>query len=516
MKPNPLSQSRKSLGLAVAVTLIGSACPVMAQVTLLQSDPSGTFSFNTGANWSDGFAPSAGKTYSVTGTSDTTFTLRAPLDATFAGDSLSINNRGLLAWAPPGSTGTPTGTLTINNLILNGGAISNFRTGGTLILAGNISVQAQTTLNIGSTANATARNMTLNAPITGSSRLRVSAAGTGSNVLTVNGNNSNFSGGFELLNGDAAKNTITVGHANALGSGATTVTQGILNLNGYSVSIGGLAGANASNSFVQNNSSTPATLTVNSSADTSYAGVIRNGTGDVALTKSGAATLTLGGANTYTGATTVEGGTLNITGSTAAASTVSVGGVDASGTPRLAGSGTVNGAVTLKSAGGGAVGVLNAGDATLPNTVGTLALGDNLTFESGSIFEWDVTNATGYDRLTGQAGKSLSGTGAVFTIITGTDYADVFWNTNRIWTDIFSGFGTIDDWDNMFTSIAGDQITWTDNKGVVGNINPGGDGGYFTLNATSLTWTAIPEPSTALGGLLLTAGLLRRRRQGKV
>ena len=310
MKKILLPQARHFLSRAAAVTLLGSACPVMAQVTLLQSDPTGTFSFNSDANWSDGLAPSAGKTYSVTGTSDTTFILRAPQNGTFAGDSLSINNRGSLAWAPPGSTGTPTGTLTINNFILNGGSIANFRTGGTLILAGNISVTAESTLQIGSTANTTPRNMTLNASINGSSRLRVNASGTGSNVLTVNGDNSNFSGGFELLGGSGSNNTTTVGHAKALGTGTTTVTQGILNLNGYSVSIGGLAGTNASDSFVQNNSGTAAVLTVNSSADTSYAGVIRNGTGNVALTKSGAATLTLGGANSYTGTTTIGAGTL--------------------------------------------------------------------------------------------------------------------------------------------------------------------------------------------------------------
>ena len=39
-------------------------------------------------------------------------------------------------------------------------------------------------------------------------------------------------------------------------------------------------------------------------------------------------------------------------------------------------------------------------------------------------------------------------------------------------------------------------------------------GGSFSFDATQgqLVWTAIPEPSTALAGLLLTAGLLRRRR----
>jgi hypothetical protein len=137
----------------------------------------------------------------------------------------------------------------------------------------------------------------------------------------------------------------------------------------------------------------------------------------------------------------------------------------------------------------------------------------NLTYSSASIFQWDVTNASTYDKVTGQSGKTLGGSGAIFNIISSTDYTDAFWDTNRQWTDIFSSFGTSTAWNTLFTSITGPGITWIDNKGVVGNINPGGDGGYFTLSASSLNWTAIPEPTTALAGLLLTAGLLRRRRK---
>ena len=36
--------------------------------------------------------------------------------------------------------------------------------------------------------------------------------------------------------------------------------------------------------------------------------------------------------------------------------------------------------------------------------------------------------------------------------------------------------------------------------------------GHFTISGSSLTWTAVPEPTSALAGLLLGAGLLRRRR----
>ena len=43
-----------------------------------------------------------------------------------------------------------------------------------------------------------------------------------------------------------------------------------------------------------------------------------------------------------------------------------------------------------------------------------------------------------------------------------------------------------------------------------GNV---GTEGYFTFSGTStLNWTAVPEPTSALAGILITAGLLRRRR----
>lgn len=40
----------------------------------------------------------------------------------------------------------------------------------------------------------------------------------------------------------------------------------------------------------------------------------------------------------------------------------------------------------------------------------------------------------------------------------------------------------------------------------------GGLSGSFTLNSDSLQFTAIPEPASAVVGILLGLGLLRRRR----
>ncbi|MEO8615888.1 MAG: MYXO-CTERM sorting domain-containing protein, partial [Luteolibacter sp.] len=39
-----------------------------------------------------------------------------------------------------------------------------------------------------------------------------------------------------------------------------------------------------------------------------------------------------------------------------------------------------------------------------------------------------------------------------------------------------------------------------------------GQGTFSFSGGTTVTWTAVPEPTSSLAGLLLGAGLLRRRR----
>lgn len=50
------------------------------------------------------------------------------------------------------------------------------------------------------------------------------------------------------------------------------------------------------------------------------------------------------------------------------------------------------------------------------------------------------------------------------------------------------------------------------NSGGVWSLASGGNTWQFTQSSGDLAFTAVPEPTSALAGLLLTVGLLRRRR----
>lgn len=189
--------------------------------------------------------------------------------------------------------------------------------------------------------------------------------------------------------------------------------------------------------------------------------------------------LVLSGTNTYDGTTAVNAWMLVVSGNQSAAN----GAVTIASGATLAGEGTIGGATTVS-------GTHAPGD----GGVGTQAVSGTLTYNSGSIFEWNVTSDSSYDKVTGIS--SLSGSGGIFNVVE-TNIASGFWDDPQTFPSVFNT-GTLN---SVFSSFQFNGAALTD--GVV----PGQ--GTFTFNGSSEQWTPIPELSNLLIGGPLGAG--RRR-----
>lgn len=254
-------------------------------------------------------------------------------------------------------------------------------------------------------------------------------------------------------------------------------------------------------------------------ASTEYSGGI-SGNGNII--KAGTGRWNLTGTNLYTGTTTVSGGNLAVNGSTASNSGV----VNVLSGAILSGNGTVGGLTTIQSGGTHAVG----------NSVGLQEFDQGTTYNTGSIFEWELGSKVSTQSgglLPGEgavtAGTAVRGTnfdavdvtgsttiqsGAIFKIVLGEAFdriGSAFWDTRQVW-EVFNTTGTQTGVFNTF------QIWDTSGQITAASVKPG----YFSFGwgtdslgaeAGNLIWTPIPEPGNALVGLILGAGLLKRRRK---
>lgn len=244
-----------------------------------------------------------------------------------------------------------------------------------------------------------------------------------------------------------------------------------------------------------------------------------SGTGSIV--KNETTTLTFNANNTYTGPTTINAGTLTLaaTGSIAASSAIDIksgatfnvsavsGGWALGASQTLKGAGRVTGAATI-------VGTHAPGN----DSIGKQAFSGNLSYSSASLFAWELapnktgnsvgTRGTNYDAV--NVGGTLSGTDAVFkAILTTGSFSDAFWSSERTWNNIFTN--TTETTPLSFAGIFSRGIEyWEGSTNVTSTVN---NLGRFTLSGSTLTWSAVPEPSSTLGGLLLLAGLMRRRRE---
>ena len=317
--------------------------------------------------------------------------------------------------------------------------------------------------------------------------------------ITWTGSTSTWSSATSVTNWDRSSNTTWFNHGDSVTFGSTGV--GTILIEAAGITAGNLT-FSSSGYTIQSNILTLAgaasTVNVITSGHVATVNSIVSGSGG--LTKTGAGTLILGGANDYSGATLVSAGKLVVT------DTIGSSAVIVSGSGAVLASDTVatiGSTLTIQS---GAI--LAVGDAANASTATATVIGAT-TFSNDSIFSWDINNAgTSYDKLVTSSlvdGDAVGG--AVFRIVAAdATFASTFWKTSQTWTDIFttSGSAGIDNWATIF----GNAVSVVDNS--FGSITP--VGGSFSVSGSTLTWSAVPEPTSALAGLLITAGLLRRRR----
>jgi len=211
-------------------------------IPLTGNDPANTSSFNSSGLWQNGAAPTPDNGY-YTGAN----VLRTPTDTnsyTFAGGALSIDQYGFTGNVGGRLLikGTGPATITIPNLILNGGLMdyANAADGATKTLEGNILLNSGITSYIGSLSSET---FIINSTITGSGDVQFGGANINGNadtsVVALFGTNT-YSGktvvatGTLLVNGTAPSTSVTVftnstlGGIGSIGGAVTMQTGGTL------------------------------------------------------------------------------------------------------------------------------------------------------------------------------------------------------------------------------------------------------------------------------------------------
>jgi fibronectin-binding autotransporter adhesin len=311
-----------------------------------------------------------------------------------------------------------------------------------------------TTLNIASKANTTTGAPTLTGTF--------NQSGGAVTATTLNlGNNTNAEAPNLIANYNLSGGTLYA--ASITGSGATYGASTVRTLTLDGGTLRNIAGSDLGVNGVANTATGRINLNVNTAsaihADAAQSITLGANTalaGSANLTKSGQGSLVINAtASTYTGTLSVNAGTLG-------------------------GATTLGGAIILGSAGTLAPG----------NSIGTIGA-QGLTWDGGGVMSFELSN-------TGATSDLLSLTGAFSKGAAGT------------WVFDFNGSGLLNQTYTLVTFGSTDF-----NFSNFSYINLGSNyTGNFGMSGSALSFTVVPEPSTALIGLLLATGLLRRRRQG--
>lgn len=226
------------------------------------------------------------------------------------------------------------------------------------------------------------------------------------------------------------------------------------------------------------------TITANSTSAISGSG---------GLEKTGSGTLRLNGANTYDGNTNVTAGTLALDSLASLGNTA----INVSTGATLGGGGTINGTTTIQ------------GTHAPGFSPGVQTFTNGLAYAASSTLQWEFSGNTlgvagiDYDIVNVNGGDLTLTAGATLALLaSGTDYSQSEWMSARDFTVIdFSGAGTS----------TGNFLLDTTGAGSFSSF-----GSWSSLNSADdivLSWTPVPEPSSALLVGAMSALLLVRRRR---
>ena len=408
--------------------------------------------------------------------------------------SLADNWLGDIAVMPGDSVRFPApvagGTRTVNNDLAANTLISGLTFGGAAYILNGNAINLGGTVNNGA-GNPTTINLSLalqqatdfslgagtridmNGDISGAFGINKTGAGT----LRLQSTGKTYNGDTIVSVG-----TLDLNVANALpsgtGKGNVSVAGGAFLTPRFGLAINGLNGSGT----VQAASSGTKVITLgNNDANGDFGGTINNGVGIVAITKVGSGRQTLGGINGYTGATTINGGTLVLGASASLAGSVTT--IGAAG--QLAGSGTIAGPVT-------ASGIIAPG-----LSAGTLTINNNLILGGSATLSYELN---GTNQAVGAGVNDLLAGIVNLTLDGALNVAEL------------GSFGGLSSGSWRLINYTG---TLTDNGLTIGtmpNTDPGTSFTIDTATAGQVNLMLVPEPGTALLGLLAGLGLLRRRR----
>lgn len=415
---------------------------------------------------------------------------------------------GILQIANDGNLGTPAADVTLS------GDSTLFATGTTTINSGRtINLNTNWTVNVTNGVVLTIAGI-VNESVGSGGALTKTGAGT---LIFSDAGNSNDWNGLTLI----AEGTIKLGAANTLpntaaaGGDVSIASGALLDMNGFSATMGSIIGAGTIDNTV---SGGPYTNSVgNNATSTTFSGLIQNTAGTLALTKVGAGTLTLNTPHTYSGNTTVTTGTLKL-----GASNVIPNGVGKENV-------TVNALLDLAGFNETINGLAGAGVITNSTGAATLAVGDNdastaytgtfrdgggilaitkigagvLTISGANTHSGDTTVSNGILRISGgSAIPDGPGRGNVAVATGGTLDVNTAESINGLW-----GAGTINNSiasARLLTAGANDQSSTF--SGTIMNTGAPASLGLVKIGAGTLI---LSGTNTYGGGTTISGGTLQ-------